>query len=95
MIFSKFFLKNLHILEKVCIFAEKIIGKVFHPLRKRRGFHTLDIIKIENCRGGFGPIYHRGKELVFDTFEEAYKVLNPNEEHSPYVINETVVYEQF
>ena len=35
-------------------------------------------IKVENCRGGFDPIYHRGKELVFDTFEEAYKVLNPN-----------------
>ena len=52
-------------------------------------------IRVENCRGGFDPIYYRGKELVFDTFEEAYKVLNPNEEHSPYVINETVVYEKY
>ena len=51
-------------------------------------------IKIENCRGGFDPGYHDGKELVFETFEEAYKLLNPEGEHRPYVINETVVYEK-
>ena len=51
-------------------------------------------IKIENFRGGFDTVYHNGKELVFDTFEEAYKLLNPDEKHNPYVINETVVYEK-
>ena len=52
-------------------------------------------IRIENCRGGFDPVYHNGKALTFDTFEEAYNLLNPKEEHRPYVINETVVYEKY
>jgi hypothetical protein len=54
-------------------------------------------IRIENCRGGFDPVYHDGKALAFDTFEKAYKLLNPEDEHrtwNPYVINETVVYEK-
>ena len=51
-------------------------------------------IKIENYRGGFDPVYYDGKALAFDTFEKAYKLLNPEEEHRPYVINETIVYEK-
>ena len=51
-------------------------------------------IKHRNFRGGWDPIIHEGKELMFDTFEEAYACIEPKQEHSPYILQETVVYEK-
>ena len=51
-------------------------------------------IKHHNFRGGWDPIIHEGKELMFDTFEEAYACIEPKQEHSPYILQETVVYEK-
>jgi hypothetical protein len=51
-------------------------------------------IRIGNIRGGWEPFIHNGKEVLYDTFDEAISIVNPEEKCKPFVINETTVYER-